>query len=210
MIKELKDKTNNLAKKIATEYSYEDKVRIKKLTKEIKSIQSDYLKEKVTNINDNLKKSYKKNIDQLIELKINNMVSEIKSLDPNKIILDVEKELEGINSRYNDVWLKSEVDVVEARCNNDYNFDNYQADYNDDNSALVVWHTENDACDECSPFEGTALPPNDSFWDSNMPGEVHPNCRCYTSLEYDTQPSDGPSSTKSYTSDEYGKIFDIE
>ena len=213
MNKELKEKTIDLAKKVATNTgTYSERRKITSMKNDIKNTYYDIFQSKLKNNTKNIV-SYRKNLQAFSSVKANNLFNEIDNIDKATLLTDTENALEGINSRYNDNWLKSETDIIISRQLNDYNFDNYLSAQVDSPNVMVVWKCSVDnVCDDCEELDGTALPPDDPFWDENCPGEIHPNCRCYTELDYDTEKTlETPETEKNKTvaPRSSGNIFNI-
>jgi hypothetical protein len=217
---ELNNKTKELAKKIAFNTNSEtERLKIAKLKNEIKDMYYNHLSYPISK-NNSKYGPYTKNLQAFASVKTDNLIKEIKNLDPKDIVLDADAALEGINARYNDAWLKSEYEIVHAVNTNDKIWDNYLSAQKDNPKVMVVYKTSEDDLvrDDHAILNNITLPPDDPFWDEYCPGEWDFNCRCYSELVYDEE-ADDQSDVDEWTkniegpdqiSDSPIKIFDIK
>jgi len=209
MNKELKNITIKLAKKIAVESGHvSDNESINSAKNELNN---KYKSIFLSKLKKNSKASYKKNLESFSNLKTDNIVNEIKNIDKAVLITDTENVLQGIQSRYNDQWLRVEKNIIEARQVTDQIFDRYMRVMRVSPEVMVVWKADPDCCDTCQKLDGVTLPPDHNFWDKNTPGSIHFNCRCYTELTYNGIQTSVPDvkENNSLEPRSSGKIFKI-
>ena len=207
-----KEITNKIAKKIAGYIGINDqKHRINKLKYELENHYYKVYTNKIPNtITGN---SYKRNLRDFSALKVDNLVKEINNIDKTSIILDVNNAMEGINSRYNDNWLRVEKDVIQSRLINDDKFNNYIKAQKDSPNVMVVYVCSEDetTCDICGELDGFSASPDDPVWNNIEAGAMHFNCRCTTELDYDGSPTELPDVEKedNIADRNTGKIFTL-
>lgn len=185
---ELKKSTERLGRAV----TLGDKISIGRDMTNISNIYTNEFQSKIKNVWD--EERYKVNVAKFAVHKSINLLEELKianrDLTPEEFI----EALKGIDARYNDNWLQTELDTITSRMEIDQTFEDYAAAAEEDPNVLVCWNVSADetTCEECNELDGICLPYDDEFWDENTPGCIHCNCRCYTTLEYDKEKSDRP------------------